>query len=145
MSWGTKITIVYIGFVILIVSLVFISANNKNELVSKNYYEQELAYQDRIDAVNNEKQLAVTINYEILDEFIVLEYLRNEIKKDFKGEILFFRPSDSTKDKKIELKFDQEGEQAISKNILSKGVYKMCISWKNDKKSYYKDAIITIK
>lgn len=145
MGWGTKITILYIGFVILITSLVFISANNKNELVSKNYYEQELAYQDRIDAINNEKRLAVTINYEILDEFIVLEYLNNEIKKDFKGEILFFRPSDSTKDQKIDLKFDQEGEQIINKNKLSKGVYKMCISWKNDKKSFYKDAIINIK
>ncbi|MDP1803101.1 MAG: FixH family protein [Bacteroidota bacterium] len=144
MSWGTKITILYIGFVILIVSMVYISVNNKSELVSKNYYEQELVYQDRIDAVNNEKKLAVTINYEIVDQFIVLGYLPNEIKKDFKGEVLFFRPSDSTKDLTIDLKFDQEGEQIISKDKLSKGVYKMCISWKNDKKTFYKEAIITI-
>jgi hypothetical protein len=144
MSWGTKITVVYIGFVILIVSLVFISATNKSELVSKDYYEQELKYQDRIDALNNEKGLGVTINYEIVDQFIVLEYLKSEIKKDFKGEVFFFRPSDSAKDLKIELMFDEEGEQIINKNNLSKGLYKMCISWKNDKKMFYKEAIINI-
>jgi len=144
MGWGTKITILYMGFVLLIGSLVFISATNKSELVSKDYYELELKYQDRIDAVNNEKKSAVSINYEIVDQFIVLEYLKSEIKKDFKGEILFFRPSDSTKDLKIDLIFDDEGEQIISKNKLSKGVYKMCISWKNNKTLFYKEAIITI-
>lgn len=144
MNWGTKITILYIGFVILIVSLVFISATNKSELVAKDYYEQELRYQDRIDALNNEKQLEVTINYEIVDQFIVLDFLKSEIKKDFKGEILFFRPSDATKDLKIDLVFDEEGEQIISKSKLSKGVYKICISWQNDKKSFYKEAIIKI-
>lgn len=144
MNWGTKITILYIGFVILIVSMVFISATNKSELVSKDYYEQELRYQDRIDALNNEQKLSVTINYEIVDQFVILKYLNSEIRKDFKGEVLFFRPSDSTKDLKIDLIFDKEGEQIISKDKLSKGVYKMCISWKNDKKVFYKEAIITI-
>ena len=75
MNWGTKITLVYVGFVMLIVSLVFISATNKSELVAADYYEQELKFQDRIDAVKNEQELAVTINYEVLDQFIALTYL----------------------------------------------------------------------
>jgi hypothetical protein len=144
MNWGTKITLVYIGFVMLIVSLVFISATNKSELVATDYYEQELKFQDRIDAMNNERELSITINYEVLTQFIAFTYLNKEIKNDFKGEILFFRPSDSIKDIKVPLKFDVEGKQMINKSLLSKGIYKVCIYWKNNAKNFYKEAIITI-
>ncbi len=144
MNWGTKITLVYVGFVMLIVSLVFISATNKSELVAADYYEQELKFQDRIDAIKNEQELAVTINYEVLTQFIALNYLTKEIKNDFKGEVLFFRPSDSKKDIEVPLKFDSEGKQMINKSLLSKGMYKMCVYWKNEGKHFYKEAMITI-
>jgi len=53
MSWGKKITILYIGFVLLIVSMVTISASHKIELVSKDYYAQELDYQQKINAIRS--------------------------------------------------------------------------------------------
>jgi len=144
MSWGIRITIVYIGFVILITSLVFISSTNKSELVAKDYYAQELKYQDRIDAVDNEKNLQISIQHEISSNTIILNYPQSEINKTFSGEILFFRPSDSSKDLKVVLKFDENGKQIIDKSKLIKGIYKMCINWKNNNTTYYKEEIITI-
>ncbi len=144
MSWGIRITVVYTGFVILISSLVFISSTNKSELVAKDYYAQELKYQDRIDAIENEKQLKVSVECELNTDKITITYPHTEVGKTFNGEILFFRPSDSSKDLRIKLKFDENGRQIIQKTKLTKGIYKMCITWNNNNKTFYKEQIITI-
>lgn len=139
MNWGFKIAIVYIGFVALIVSMVIISSRNKSELVAKDYYAQELNYQQRIDAIHNEQQLSSSISFTVLDDRIKLHFSPEEITKDFNGEVVFFRPSDASKDRKLKLSFDAGGNQLISKSLLSKGVYKMCISWSKGPTSYYKE------
>ncbi len=144
MSWGIRITIVYTGFVILISSLVFISATNKSELVAKDYYSQELKYQDRIDAIENEKNLKISIEHFVEESQIVLTFPQTEINKTFSGEILFFRPSDSSKDLKLNLNFDIDGKQLIKKSKFIKGIYKMCITWKNNNKTFYKEQIINM-
>lgn len=144
MNWGTKITIVYSAFVALIVSMVFISSNHKSELVAKDYYAQELKYQEKIDAVENEKKLQTSIDYKLENDSLILSFPLENVGSDFSGEILFFRPSDGSKDVKINLNFDKNGLQKISKTILSKGVYKMCISWNNNNTKYYKEQVITI-
>ncbi|MBA3680366.1 MAG: FixH family protein [Bacteroidetes bacterium] len=144
MNWGIRITIVYTGFVILISSLVFISATNKSELVTKDYYSQELKYQDRIDAIENEKKLNLTIEYAIEEDQIILTYPQTEINKTFNGEVLFFRPSDASKDLKLNLNFDIDGKQVIKKSKFIKGIYKMCITWKSNDKTFYKEQIINM-
>jgi nitrogen fixation protein FixH len=144
MGWGIRITIIYVGFVALIVSLVTVSISNKSELVAKDYYAQELAYQKRIDAISNEQALPVSIESKVEDQFIVLSFPAKEIGKDFSGEAFFFRPSDSSKDLKVKLQFGTDGEQHIEKKILTKGVYKLCVTWNNNKTTYYKEQIINI-
>ena len=50
MSWGIRITIMYLGFVGLILTLVFTCFGHKVELESKDYYARELRFQDQINA-----------------------------------------------------------------------------------------------
>jgi hypothetical protein len=57
MNFGVKITALYLGFVALILTLVFMSFGQKVELVSKDYYAQEIAFQDKINSINNERSL----------------------------------------------------------------------------------------
>ncbi|MBL7919906.1 MAG: FixH family protein [Bacteroidia bacterium] len=144
MSWGIRITIVYTGFVMLISSLVFISSTNKSELVAKDYYAQELKYQDRIDAIENETHLKSSIQYELKANEIILAFPDVINDKTFTGEIIFFRPSDSSKDKKFKLTFNENGKQSIKRSQLAKGLYKMCITWSSNNKTFYKERIITI-
>ena len=46
MSWGIKITILYLGFVALILTLVFTCFGHKSELEYKDYYVRELKFQE---------------------------------------------------------------------------------------------------
>ncbi len=65
MNFGSKITVLYLSFVGLILTLVFMCFGQKVELVSKDYYAQELKFQDKIDAINNEKGLSGSISHSL--------------------------------------------------------------------------------
>ena len=53
-SWGTKIATLYIGFVGLIILMVSMSMRQRVDLVSEDYYNRELAYQDKINEIKHE-------------------------------------------------------------------------------------------
>lgn len=145
MSWGFRITILYLSFVALIVTLVVLCYGQKVELVSKDYYKQELQYQDRIDAINNANSATQTISHSVEGNIITLNASPEFMQSGFKGTINFFRPSDSSKDFNTELKFDADGKQVIAGDQLEKGLYKMQLSWQSGGKNYFKEQVITIK
>lgn len=145
MSWGFRITILYLSFVALIVTLVVMCYGQKVELVSKDYYKQELQYQDRIDAINNANSATHTIHHAVDANGILLTAGPEFLQSGFKGTVNFFRPSDSSKDFNTELKFDAEGKQMIAGDKLEKGLYKMQLSWQSGGKNYFKEQVITIK
>jgi hypothetical protein len=111
MNFGVKITILYLSFVALILTLVFLSFGQKVELVSKDYYAQELKYQDKIDAINNTNALASSIDHKIEASTIVLNINPELNSSGLSGSINFFRPSDSSKDVKIKMNFVNDQQQ----------------------------------
>ncbi|MDI9339366.1 MAG: FixH family protein [Sediminibacterium sp.] len=143
MNFGVKITILYLSFVALILTLVFLCHGQKVELVSKDYYAQELAFQNRIDAIKNEKALTNSIRHEINGRNIILMMDSTIQTPDFKGTVNFFRPSDSSKDVQLNLNFNN-GTQIIDGSQLIKGAYKLQLSWKSNGIDYFKETVINI-
>lgn len=144
MNWGTKIAILYAGFVALIGSMVFISMNQKVDLVAKDYYQQELNYQTRIDAINNAKILNEEIAFQVEGKKVTLNF-PEEISDKLNGEVNFYCPANSSNDFKVKLQSDKKGQQIISNEKLIHGMYKMQISWTADNKDYYTEKAITIE
>lgn len=142
MSWGIRITVLYLAFVALILTLVFTCMGEKIELESKDYYAKELKFQNQIDATNNVSSLSVPIEHLVKDKTVELTIPKELLSADFKGEAYFFRPSDSTKDKTIALKPDANGKQLLSDAGFIKGAYKLKISIESNGKSYYKEDVI---
>ena len=48
-NWGTKIVILYSSFVIMMLGMVFFAVNQEFHLVTDNYYEEELLFQEQIN------------------------------------------------------------------------------------------------
>ena len=143
-SWGTKIAILYIGFVGLIVTMVIMSLHQKLDLVSEDYYNKELIYQDKIDEMKNANTLTSTITHSFTNSNIELQFQPEFKSKKISGEIVFFRPSDAAKDFETPITLNEDGQQKVGLNKLSKGMYKMQISWKADSKSYFSEETIVI-
>lgn len=144
MSWGIRITLLYLSFVALILTLVVITTNNKDELESKDYYKQELAYQSKIDAISNANHLSNPINYEVDGKIIHITIPHELQTKDFMGEVYFFRPSDASKDLNLKFHTNGDGKVSITDSKLIKGVYKMKISMNSKGKKYIKEEVINI-
>lgn len=144
-SWSYRIVGLYVSFVVLILSLVTICMKQTVELESKDYYAQELKYQDRIDATNNANALENSITHEVSGKQVFLTMPTEQIGKDFTGEIYFFCPSDGLRDFKIKMQFDSFGKQTVDVSAFQKGAYKMKLSWKSNGKNYYKENVISIK
>lgn len=143
MNFGSKITVLYLSFVGLILTLVFMCFGQKVELVSKDYYAQELKFQDKINAINNEKSLPNSINHSLNGKTIILSVDSTLLSKDFEGTVNFFRPSDSSKDIKLKLNFNKL-EQIIDGTKLVHGAYKMQLTWVSNNKNYFKEEVIFI-
>lgn len=144
MSWSYRITALYLGFVALIITLVTIASKQKIELESKDYYFQELKYQDKLDAIANTGKLSWNMDHSVDAENVTLT-IPSEYANSVSGEVYFFCPSNSDNDLKVKMNFDKDGKQVISKTKLKVGAYKLKLSWSALKKNYFKEEVITIK
>lgn len=144
MSWSIRITLLYLGFVALIVSLVIISSRNGEELVAKDYYAQELQYQNRIDAMNNEAALTDGLSYSVSDKFILFSAPESLSASAITGEIYFFCPAHSSNDLKLPILF-KNGIQEISKSLLKPGVYNVKVDYSANNKNYFHEGVVTIQ
>lgn len=143
MNFGVKITVLYLSFVALILTLVFMCFGQKVELVSKDYYAQEIAFQDKINAVNNEKSLIGSINHSVNGNEVILTIDSTLLSNDFEGTIVFFRPSDSSKDVKLKMNFNNY-TQIINGSSLIHGAYKLQLTWVTNHTKYFKEDVIFI-
>jgi hypothetical protein len=144
MSWSYRITALYLGFVALIITLVTIASKQKIELESKDYYLQELKYQDKLEAIENTGKLSWSIDHSVDAENVILT-IPSENANSMSGEIYFFCPSNSDNDVKVKMNFDKDGKQIISKSKLKAGAYKLKLSWSVKGKDYFTEEVITIK
>ncbi len=137
MNWGYKILIVIVLFIIGMGTMVSIAMRQKNEMIDEQYYVKELKHQGQIDAENNLNALdeKLTIK-DTLDALVVKipSIARQNIKE---GSVVFLRPSDQSKDRRIVLNVDSSGRQLFNKSNFVKGQYKVRISWKSEQKAYY--------
>lgn len=145
MNWGTKITVLYLGFVALILSLMFTCFGHPSELEYTDYYAREIKYQDQIDARTNADKLTVPIDYSIEKGKINLRVPGELQGGDLKGKISLLRPSDSNYDREFDLQLNSSGHQTISDPALPSGVYKLGINLTKADKNYYKEVIINLK
>lgn len=136
MSWGNKLIIVFIVFAALMATLVYKATQAKFELVSKDYYQDELRYQDKIDGAAN-AALEAPISIQVTDEIISIEFPDAQKNANITGEAWFYCSVDATKDKRFVLSVDSTGIQRIERKGLQKGDYQVKISYEINQKKYY--------
>lgn len=135
-SWGYKIFIAYMAFVIGILFLVYKANNEKFDLVTEDYYGAELKYQDVINEKDNVAQLSsipvITHSVDQVNVQLPAEFMNTDVK----GEVFLYRPSDASKDQHHQ--FSINGNKIIVKlkEALS-GAYELKLSWQANGKNFF--------
>ncbi|MDN4164580.1 FixH family protein [Cytophagales bacterium LB-30] len=132
MNWGYKILIVIILFVSFIVTLVVIAIRQDDiHLVSKNYYEKEILYQQEIDKQRNYEQYfqGEIAQYRQESRELSFSFANDQVQGMPEGTIHLFRPSDARLDKRIAIATDAEGKQVLPMQDLASGQWKVKVDW----------------
>lgn len=143
-NWGTGIVIVSLLFMSFIVMLVVKTYKHKVDLVSEDYYAQELGFQEKINKMKNASALTEKVSWTMNDNDIIVQLL-HPFDSTATGTIEFFRPSDSGKDLSIPIHLDSGGKQLIDRKLLVQGLYKIKIDWAMGDKGYYIEEDIFIQ
>ena len=136
MNWGYKILVVYIVFITGIVFMVIRSSTEKTDLVTSDYYAQELKYQEKIDQQNRSNALSAPLTYEVKEQELLIHFPSDFKGKKIEGDVRLYCPSDEKKD--IEQNFAIDDLVAnLPIRQQKKGLYELHVSWVVDGLNYY--------
>lgn len=142
--WGTRIFLIYGLFVAGVLAMVIYFMNQDVDLITEDYYKDEIKYQERIDKINRTKELSEDISFIFDGRNLKLKYPGAFSPVNIKGNVLFYRPSDLKEDVMLDVKPDTAGLQAIDVSGLKKGMWKVQVDWMVNNTSYYSESIINI-
>ena len=143
MNWGKSIVLFMLLFMAFILSMVYVAFTKNADLVSEDYYENELNY----DKTKQEKVNYVALNseIEIFKKPDAIEFVFPEkIAKNVQGTITFFRPDQKKLDRDIELSINENHKQRLDYDNFVEGFYDIIIRWKDKNNvAYYFESSIS--
>ena len=144
-KWSTGIVIAIVAFITFIMFMVvkMVSDNAYNhDLVTDNYYQKELKYQDNIDATKNLNKLAHPLVVQKVADGVEVIFPKDLSPEKIKGAIFLYRPSNKALDSHIEININQH-KLLISEEALVSGRWDIVIDFTyNNQKYFYKEQII---
>ncbi len=97
------------------------------ELVTEDYYEKELKYQDEINALRNAATLKKEMTFEQKGNQVLIQLPLALIQDSIKGSVHFYKPSDKKGDKLYLLKPDKKNILSFPVSDLHNGLYKITV------------------
>lgn len=141
-NWGTKIGIVYTLFVLFTLGMVYLASGEKFDLVTEDYYAQEIAFQEKIDSKNRLSALEKELKVNLASGDLVIHFPHGE-NAEIQGKVNCFRPSDENKDFEVELN-TTDAKQSIPLHRFVKGKYTLKMDWKAEGKHFYSEQNVII-
>lgn len=140
MNIGNWIVVAFILFALFIGTLVTVCVKQDIDLVSKDYYSEELGYQDQIDRMNNTAHLGNKPRIAKRDGKLVVVF--SEEMKVQEGDLKLFCPSNPKMDRDYVLSLADGNAQAFKINSLQPGMYRAQLSWSMEGKEYFLEEVI---
>jgi hypothetical protein len=140
MDFGKWIIFAFVFFALFIGVLVTVCFRQDISLVSKEYYKEELVYQDQITRISNTNDLTLKPVVTIISS--------SQIKLDLGADatnvkIRVFCPAYSNLDQEVNAKVISPG-QFFNINTLLAGIYRVKCWWTANGKNYYHEEVIYI-
>lgn len=135
--------LLFMGYIIYFVTQ---AMGQDVDLVSTNYYQQEIAYQEHIDKVGRTKATGdVQLSYNAEAQNILLQLPEGFEKKRVNGGISFFRPSDDALDFEVQLQLGRDMSQLINVEGMKTGLWKIRVNFTADKETFFTEKTILIQ
>lgn len=144
--WPYGIVIAFAIFITGTASLIVLTSFHGQELVTADYYEQELQYQRQLDsqARTGALQGQVSAVYDATARCIRIAVPPEHAAGNPSGSIQLYRPAAAGEDRRIPLAVDPSGRQQIDAGELSPGLWRVRLGWKHGGEDFVFEAKLVL-
>ena len=144
-SWGSGIAVIYGIFFLVLITFVAFTFYQKWDLVSGDYYQEEIKYQEKIEQKNRTKKLSDKLVLQVNKDqkLFILTFPSYPAEEAVEGTVFFYRPADARADRQFPLRFNQNGIQKIDIQDFPSGNWQVKVEWQVRNQAYiYEQRII---
>lgn len=144
-NWGTSIVIAFVLFIAFIMYFVInMMTDDKldHDLVTEDYYQEELLHQQEIDKENNAKKLKENVTWKKTSEGIEIIFPKDLDINKIKGKVFLYRPSNKSLDSETTISLSNN-IMLIPKTKLLDGRWNINVDWQYEGTPYlYRKSIV---
>ncbi len=143
MNWGKWIIVAFVLFAAFIGTMITIMMKQDIGLVTKNYYAEDLAFQEQMERKQNTEQLELKPEV-VIEKNQLLKVYFPAVSYVEEGEVKLLRPSSEKLDQRFVLLPSADSVQVFSLDPLTPGPYRVKLQWKAEGKEFYLEKLIVI-
>ena len=143
-NWGYKIILIYTVFVLGILTMVFLSAKENRDLVSENYYAEEIAYQKLIDQSAKTAALSAPVDVILSANQLIIQLPKEFDGLQANGNWMLYYAADKARDITGDI-HTENGKYSIAIPNNARGQYLFKMHWKSGNKEYYFEKTIFLQ
>ncbi|MFN3875447.1 MAG: FixH family protein [Flavobacteriales bacterium] len=137
MNWGKGLALSLIAFAGMMAAFGIAGARRNEQLVTNEYYADELRYQERIDARERANGLSAPVDMRIADDRMELRFPAELAGRRITGTLTLLRPNDARADRRLAVAADSAGVFVSEPLTLRPGRYDASLEWLVDGVAYH--------
>jgi len=142
--WPYGLILTFVLFFCGMAAVVFIAATHRETMVSENYYEQELKFQELIDGSARAKKSGAEIFRDPASGNVVIAVPAVQLAQKFSGTIELYRPSEPKLDQVLPLTPRADGRQTLDGSRLAAGPWLVRAKWNAGGENYFLEQKVTL-
>jgi nitrogen fixation protein FixH len=124
--------------------VVWIVVHQPSELVSRNYYDQEMLYQGRMEAIRRTQALGRQMSLKSEPGRLIVNLPSDQARRGPVGIVHLFRPADARLDREFKLAIDPSGRQSIDLRDLEAGLWRVRMEWVVGAETFYREEALVL-
>lgn len=128
----------------MMIFMVMRASSEKVELVTKNYYEEELKYQQRIDQQRMADSLHLRPEWTVGNGRVSMRIPSAGHAEEVSGTVTFYCPSDAGKDFSYPFTGWADSSLMISHPGLAHSLYRVNVEWRQDSHLLLSESVLKI-
>ncbi len=145
MNWGKGLALALAVFAGLMTWFVIMSLRNPEPLVTEEYYEEELKYQQRIDNTERSNELSALVRMDVMRDAVHLFFPKELHAIAITGELTLQRPNDPSGDLVLQVATDSTGSYHNALVRLVPGRYNALLEWGAAGERYYTEEKLVVQ
>jgi hypothetical protein len=136
--WPLGIVAAFALFIAGTAGLIVLASFHNQDLVTPDYYEQELRHQQAMDSRDRARALEglAAVTHDPATGFIDITLPPEHAATRPKGEVHLYRPAAASEDRRLPLALDARGHQLVNARELSPGPWRVRVTWTHEEQQF---------